>query len=240
MGSNPGKYLFSKLNDMIIWGSSPSLIIRMLVIWSYTSGGIKQNEYETLISGLVSTYGFQEMETIQSMMLENILLVKNFGGTPAISYKQLIKTFKLIDVDYKDKNPNGKSFPYMAYTPLIPRLFDLLIHGEWVQPSIIKKLPHPFFGHGNPGFLLNSVKLFDKFRRKINDKNRREITEKLSKVDRPVVAVFVIGGLTYAEISCFRNIAQRSGLELIICVTEVINGKKMIDGFRNFSKRRVR
>ena len=37
------------------------------------------------------------------------------------------------------------------------------------------------------------------------------------------IIVFVIGGITYAEVSSLRNLAQRLGVEIIVGSTEMIN-----------------
>ena len=54
---------------------------------------------------------------------------------------------------------------------------------------------------------------------------------KMRIFNRPVIVVYVIGGLTYSEIGCLRHIASVRGIELLICVTKVINYRDMIDCF---------
>ena len=45
-----------------------------------------------------------------------------------------------MDVHYKENNPGSKVFPYMAYTPLIPKIVELLLEGEWHEPNLINKI----------------------------------------------------------------------------------------------------
>jgi hypothetical protein len=73
---------------------------------------------------------------------------------------------------------------------------------------------------------MQSVRNFKKIYQQNADKG-----QKTRIFNRPVVVVYVIGGLTYAEISCLRQIAKVRGIELLICVTKVINYRDMIDCF---------
>jgi hypothetical protein len=54
----------------------------------------------------------------------------------------------LLDVEYKENNPGCKIFPYMAYTPLIPKLFELLLEGEWKQGNLLLKKNDPMVALG--------------------------------------------------------------------------------------------
>jgi Sec1 family len=49
------------------------------------------------------------------------------------------------------------------------------------------------------------------------------------------VVLYVIGGVTYAEISGFRKVARKSGINIVICASNVINYKSMIDAFKTKS-----
>ena len=77
---------------------------------------------------------------------------------------------------------------------------------------------------GKPGKVLRGC---DSFRNVERNEN------KLKFFNRPVVVIYVVGGLTYGEISCLRKVAERNGIELLICVTKVINYKDFINVFRS-------
>ena len=54
----------------------------------------------------------------------------------------------MLDVDYRENNPGVKVFPYMAFTPLIPKLFEILLDGEWTEPNLINKVGFPGYHSG--------------------------------------------------------------------------------------------
>jgi hypothetical protein len=56
----------------------------------------------------------------------------------------------MLDVEYKEHNPGVKIFPYMAYTPLIPKIVELLLDGEWGETNSLNKI-------GVPGYLSGKV-----------------------------------------------------------------------------------
>lgn len=58
----------------------------------------------------------------------------------------------LLDVDYKENNPGVKVFPYMAFTPLICKIVERLLEGEWNEPSSINKTGHPGLNMGKKLF----------------------------------------------------------------------------------------
>lgn len=146
----------------------------------------------------------------------------------------------MLDIDYKDNNPGVKIFPYMAYTPLIPKIVELLLDGEWQESNTLNKIGYPGYiggkyNHlmnlnlnliGNSSDIIQSVKNFKKLSQQNNDKG-----SKIKIFNRPVVIVYVLGGLTYAEISSLRHISEVRGIELLICVTKVINYRDMIECF---------
>lgn len=43
----------------------------------------------------------------------------------------------------------------------------------------------------------------------------------------------MIGGATYGEVAGFRKVAAQSGVNLIICASEVINYMSIIEAFNN-------
>lgn len=69
------------------------------------------------------------------------------------------------------------------------------------------------------------MKSVQKFREIAKNSNQAKI------FNRPVVVLYVIGGLTYGEVGCLRKVANENGVELLICVTKMINYKDMVNAF---------
>ena len=63
------------------------------------------------------------------------------------------QNLNLLDVHYKENNPGIKVFPYMAYTPLIAKIVELLLEGEWHEPNLINKIGIQGTSHGKEWWL---------------------------------------------------------------------------------------
>jgi len=48
---------------------------------------------------------------------------------------------------------------------------------------------------------------------------------------KKVILVYFVGGVTYAEVSCFRYLTETTGIQFIVATTQFINGNKMVDSF---------
>lgn len=49
------------------------------------------------------------------------------------------------------------------------------------------------------------------------------------------MVLYMIGGLTYGEVASLEKVAKKNGINLIICATEVLNCKRMVDAFKDDS-----
>ena len=69
------------------------------------------------------------------MIKEGLIAEK---GVTKIEYpfKSFLKDFALLDLDYNLKG--GKVHPYMAYTPITVRFFELILGKEWKTPDLIQ------------------------------------------------------------------------------------------------------
>ena len=69
-------------------------------------------------------------------------------------------------------------------------------------------------------------------REKINDLIEKDKGEK-----KKVILVYYVGGITYAEMSCYRlltkQFASKCGINFIIATTQFINSNKMMDAFKD-------
>ncbi len=48
-----------------------------------------------------------------------------------------------------------------------------------------------------------------------------------------MILVYFVGGITYAEMSCFRYLSEATGVQFIVATTQFINGNKMVDAFKD-------
>lgn len=53
---------------------------------------------------------------------------------------------------------------------------------------------------------------------------------------KKVILVYYVGGITYAEMSCYRYLSERpdnNKVQFIVATTQFINGNKMMDAFKD-------
>lgn len=50
---------------------------------------------------------------------------------------------------------------------------------------------------------------------------------------KKVILVYYIGGITYAEMSCYRILSEQTGIQFIVATTQFINGNKMMEAFKD-------
>lgn len=208
------------------------------------------------------------------MIKEGIIAEK---GVTKIEYtfKNFFKDFSLLDLDYNQKG--GRVHPYMAYTPITVRYFELLLAKEWKTPDLInsKQRSHIVVA-GDAGDIVSYVQQFKarksadptnpekgadsgtvsfnltKIKEKVKEKVKETIsgvykgtgntkdanpteevaeTQKENVLKKPNIIVYMIGGATYGEVAGFRKIANQFGVNLVICTSEMINYKSVIDAF---------
>ena len=55
--------------------------------------------------------------------------------------------------------------------------------------------------------------------------------EKARIFNRKTIVLYIIGGITYGEMACLREIAKSYGIELLVCTTKMINYTDFLDIF---------
>ena len=61
----------------------------------------------------------------------------------------------------------------------------------------------------------------------------RKLFELSKGEKKKVILVYFVGGITYAETSCFRYLSETTGIQFIVATTQFINGNKMVDAFKD-------
>jgi len=92
------------------------------------------------------------------MIKEGLIIEK---GVAKVDYpfKSFFKDFSLLDLDYNQKG--GKVHPYMAYTPITVKFFDLLLNKEWKTPDLINsKSKSHIVVAGDPSHIVSYVQNF--------------------------------------------------------------------------------
>lgn len=169
-------------------------------------GGFKGKHYDLLKKEMIETYGFEQLNTFNHLGQAGILYNKDTKKIKS-AYNTFKKTQKLFNTDYEKEDPNRKSFPYGAYTPITVRILEQAFREAWRTGGLVDQLP----GHTEISG---------------DARNAAEV-----KSTKKVVVLYMIGGITYAEISCLRHLAKQRNIELLIASTNIINYKRMLEPF---------
>lgn len=191
-------------------------IFKMIIIVSFTVGGIKRKAFEDISKSLVDGYGMNAFISLNLLVKEGLVIVSDqLISFSKSRFYELTRKYKLIDINYKEKkeNTNRNCFPYLGYTPLLVRLLEIIIRGEWFNPKSIKEDNLPFHSLGDSRDIIYRV------------------VKKPECTTLPKIILYAIGGLTYGEIGAMREMAKITGIELLICTTKVLTTGNFIDVF---------
>ncbi|EGR28532.1 vacuolar sorting protein, putative [Ichthyophthirius multifiliis] len=180
--------------------------MKFLCLQSLIDKGIKSKQYDDIRKELIHEYGIQCFLTLQK--LQQIGLIKRQDNSKNI-WTELKDSFQLINEEVDSENPNDASYVYSGYCPLLVRLVECCIkHQSWKPFQKQLKIVQGFQNYPEPQ---QYVKLQNK----------------------SAILVYVVGGITYGEISALRYVSQQLNKEIIIATTNRINCKKMLQGIIN-------
>lgn len=152
---------------------------------------------------LLETYGLEQMITLNTFE-EMGLIYEGLGSVKKSPFTRTKKDFNLLDLDYNQEDLMKTTYPYNAYVPLMNRLIEGAIRHGWTRDEGINNLPGPRFLKGNPSNL-------------VGRQDRRK-----------TILVYCIGGFTYAEIAGIRKTADKYNVEILICVTNIVDYKRLL------------
>ncbi|KAL3857445.1 hypothetical protein ACJMK2_012115 [Sinanodonta woodiana] len=194
-------------------------VLRLLCIQSYCNNGFKPKVLEYYKREIIQTYGFQHMITL--MNLEKAGLLRPHSTR---NYNIIRKTLKLTVDDVNEMAPNDISYVYSGYAPLSVRLAQQLARPGWRSiTEVLNQLP---------GATIEEIQQIPVALRR----RRGSISSSHSSMaDQKVTLVFFLGGVTFAEISALRFLAQQDdgGTDYVIAATKLVNGNTLIDSLVN-------
>ena len=194
-------------------------LLKLLCIESLTQGGIK--DYNNIKRDILHIYGYQKIFLFKDLESVEFLKEKVPNKKQEPPYQQICLKLNLINQKFSKEKINDCSYLYRGYCPIILRLIELALEGKWnLMKDIITKIP------GDTQYPSDESEIL-----KPNKKNN-------------TIFVVFIGGVTYTEIEGIRYLniklkqmfeknkdKNNSGLQLIIVTDEIINNKKILDGF---------
>jgi len=203
-------------------------VIRLLCLQSIIAGGFKERQYNSLRTLIIHTYGFEVLLSLQN--LQKLGLFRIRGSKDPMAEFQWTKTKQDMQLIYNEVKNDDIAYVTSGYAPILARLVQWALDNRWGDyRETIKRLPGPMLevqrGAGA------------RDRRAAGARSQRETDGK-----RKVVLVYVLGGITFMEISALRFLSKREecAYEIVIATTKLINGQSLTGKFKSILMTRLR
>nr|ATG70713.1 ATVPS33 vacuolar protein sorting 33 [Juniperus flaccida] len=205
---------FEYIEEMIHKQEPFLSVLRLLVLFSITNGGLPKKNFDYLRRELLHSYGFEHMATL--INLEKSGLFKKQDSKS--NWVTIKRGLNLVVEDVDDANPSDIAYVFSGYAPLSIRLVQHALRAGWRSiEEIVRLLPGPH----------SERKQFLQAQEEVPTSND------IGLVDgrRSLVLVVFIGGVTFAEISALRFLSAQEGMtyDLIVGTTKIINGSSLLE-----------
>ena len=193
-------------------------VLRLLSLMSLTSG-IRSRKYDQFKRDLLHTYGYRCMFLLQN--LERLGLLSNQRRR----YGEIRRVMRLwSEVGWKD----SIAYVYEGYAPLSVRLIEMgsVTVGGWKKmDDIMQQLP-------GTGFEVRQEEKGKKAAAAAAAASSSVVDGLgMGVEEKPLVLVYFIGGVTFAEVAALRWLSAREGhpKEYIVATTKLINGNSFLE-----------
>ncbi|ODN00291.1 Vacuolar protein sorting-associated protein 33A [Orchesella cincta] len=180
-------------------------VLRLLLIQSITSGGLKANILQHYQRLIMQNYGFQHVLTLQRLYAMGLLRLQ--GGS---RYTTLRRALNLTVCDVSEINPTDFAYVHSIYAPLSIRLIQHRLKPSlWanLKDSLLSLLPGPT----------------------VDEDTEIPVGLISGKRSTKFTVVVFIGGCTFAEISALRFLAQQDDeREFLVVTSKIINGNTFL------------
>ena len=157
----------------------------------------------------------QQVGLLKSKTKDDVIPTKSLKDESA-PFFQLQRYLKLVPKKpetFNLKEPTDASYVFGgAYIPLsVAAISSVVSNGGW-------------------GTIENSIKSWEGA--SFTEYQFRSLRKE--RLEKRVILVYFIGGVTYSEVSALRFIEQKLGCHFIIATTDVVNWKRLLDSFMEF------
>lgn len=225
-----GELIYDNLEDLIAQQIPPMLALRFVSMQSLT-GGIKANKFDAIKKLIVHSYGFELLPTLHN--LEKANLFKKKADAPLsmmlneTPFALLRKQLALIVDDVDPVNPRDVAYVSSGYAPLSVRLVE---RPEW-SPQLLANLPGPALDYRPADY--DRKRLVDMMKAPTppyfpsNAGNNYHAT---SPEEKTPLVIYIVGGVTYAEIAAFRFLSKKKDFpyDIIVASTNITNGTAFV------------
>jgi len=227
------------IEDLIASQYPPFRLLRLLCLQSLTSGGIKASKYEPLKREVVQTYGYEYLFVLQNLEKVGLLKKRESMWDSTSSFTTIRKQLALIQADVDPSDPDDISYVSSGYAPISVRVIQTAMKGWTGKEDVLRDLP----GRGIDIVQRSPPEDFSVAIKRKSGSTLGNWAEQVSVSttsgstgidDKPVLLVYFVGGLTYAEIASIRFLSKRQSFpyKVIICTTKIINGSSFLQSLQ--------
>ncbi|ALC49535.1 car [Drosophila busckii] len=208
------------IDDLIARRTDLRTVLRLICMQCAAGSGFKERVLTHYKRELVHVYGLEVLLTLRHLEKAGLIRLQ----TESRAYAVLRKTLRLTLEGNPEINPTDISYVHSFYAPLTARLVEHSLRplGWQTLKSQITNLPGP---------------TFEDFQVQLIGIGGRHAAAAGSKGDgymlhsRRVVLVFIVGGITFAEIAALRFLAAQedNNVEFLIASTKIINKHTFLD-----------
>ncbi|CAD8134304.1 unnamed protein product [Paramecium pentaurelia] len=195
------------IENLISFGAPITKVIRLFSLYNQIQNGMKTKLYDFYRREILHMYGIEHILTLENC--EKIGLIgKKLNDTHI--WEKIEKPLRLINEDVDHDAPEDISYVFLAYAPIIVRIFEeLIIKNTW-GPLVLQALKEL------PGELV--------MQQNLNQLKGEEIKEEQNQI----YVIYIVGGITYGEIAAIRWLGLRYKKDIQICTTHIINGDRLV------------
>jgi hypothetical protein len=227
------------IEDLIASQYNVWRVLRLLCLHSITNGGIKTSKLDMFKREVVQTYGYEFVFLLQNLESIGLLRKKDTLWDTAASsaYGTLRKQLQLIQPDVDPLDPDDVSYVSSGYAPISARIIQTSMKGWGGKEEALKELSGRRIDveqHYPPEEFATSVKhkvglSLGEYAKKIKH-NQNGRSGNKSEKKKPILLVYFVGGITYAEIAALRFMSKRSSFpyQIVCCTTKIINGTSLL------------
>ena len=223
---------YDTIEDLIASQYPPFRLLRLLCLQSLTNGGIKTSRYDLLKREVVQTYGYEYLFLLQNLEKMGMLKKRETFFDTTSSFATIRKQLALIQADVDPSDPDDISYVSSGYAPISVRIVQTAVKGWSGKEDVLRELPGrgvDIIQRSPPEDFLTAVR--QKSGSTLDIWATQSVEKEITRIeDKPVLLVYYVGGVSYAEIASFRFLSRRMNFpyQVVICTTKIINGSSFI------------
>ncbi|CAD8158810.1 unnamed protein product [Paramecium octaurelia] len=195
------------IENLISFGAPITKVIRLFSLYNQIQNGMKTKLYDFYRREILHMYGIEHIMTLENCEKMG-LIGKKLNDTHI--WEKIEKPLRLINEDIDHDAPEDFSYVFLAYAPIIVRIFEELILKNTWGPIVLQALKEM------PGDIV--------IQQNLNQNKNEEGKDDANQI----YVIYFIGGVTYGEIAAIRWLGQRYKKDIQICTTHIINGDRLV------------